>query len=309
MSFKRSSCIVSEKEEFRPEAITGKGVGEQRLILHRKNSRLHFMHIPHDTREMVYVENFFETQWLKKARFWRRNVDWPALEYVRAGSLLVESPELSSLLTVRPGNLLWIPSGNETLLRTGPEGFCQKVSLTLGGMLLQDWEKKNGFYKNFVMLQIDRKRFELLLGQFHQLVGQQINESLRHNGLLTWKLLQFLQNPVPIQEVPERFQNLLEKLERDMTKSITLKMLAQEAQCSQTHLVRAFRKYFGETPHKMLRNLRMHRAADLLLTRTDLSVKEISYLVGYAAPLTFSAEFKKLKGESPRQYRKRLEWN
>jgi AraC-like DNA-binding protein len=305
----KNSCVVHEKEEFRAEAVVGNGNGEQRLILHRKNSRLHFMHIPSDTHEMVYVENFFETHWLKKARFWRKNVEWPAVEYVRAGSLIVESPDLPAPLTVRPGCLVWLPSGNETLLRTGAEGFCQKVSLTMGGLLLNAWQNKSGFYKRYVLLQADTKRFELLLDEFCQLSGQQINESLRHNGLLTWKLLQFLQDPAPIQEVPEGFLNLLEMLKKNYAKPITLEMMSCKVQCSQTHLVRSFRKYFGETPHKMLRNLRMHHAADQLLTRTDLSIKEISDQVGYSDALTFSAEFKKHFGESPRQYRRRRDWN
>ena len=195
--------LFSDREEFKPEIIAGKGVGEQRLTLHRKNCRLYYMYLPTETREMVYVENFFETHWLEKARFGRRNVPWPSVEFVRSGSLLVESPDLQHPQHVPAGSLLWIPPVRETLLRPGPEGFCCKVSLTLGGILLPDWQAKSGFDQYRVLPQIDRKRFELLVEDFRRLSEQQSEEALHRNGLTTWKLLQFLQNPFPLREVPE----------------------------------------------------------------------------------------------------------
>lgn len=46
-------------------------------------------------------------------------------------------------------------------------------------------------------------------------------------------------------------------------------------------------------------------AVRLLLTDSQLSVKEIAARTGYARPLNFSAEFRKRFGCSPRMYRKR----
>jgi transcriptional regulator, araC family len=301
--------LFSDREEFKPEIIAGKGVGEQRLTLHRKNCRLYYMYLPTETREMVYVENFFETHWLEKARFGRRNVPWPSVEFVRSGSLLVESPDLPHPQHVPAGSLLWIPPVRETLLRPGPEGFCCKVSLTLGGILLPDWQAKSGFDQYRVLPQIDRKRFELLVEDFRRLSEQQSEEALHRNGLTTWKLLQFLQNPFPLREVPERFRKSLEKLRQNLARPVTLEELAKEACCSRIHLARAFRNYFGETPHRMLRNLRMRLAANLLLNNPDLSIKEIAAQVGYDNALTFSAEFKRDHGESPRNFRNRQNWN
>ena len=59
----------------------------------------------------------------------------------------------------------------------------------------------------------------------------------------------------------------------------------------------------------MLRNLRMRLAANLLLNNPDLSIKEIAAQVGYDNALTFSAEFKRDHGESPRNFRNRQNWN
>lgn len=227
-------------------------------------------------RWCVYVENFFEAHWLEKARFGRKNVPWASVEFVREGSLLAESPDLPHPLRIPAGSLLWIPPIRETLLRTGPEGFCRKVSLTLCGALLADWQKKCAFLNHRVLPQIDRKRFELLLEDFRQLSELHSEEALRANGVTSWKLLQFLRNPRPIREIPESFQKVLEKLRQNLDRPIPLKLLADEVRCTPIHLVRAFRNYFGETPHRMRRNLRMRLAADLLLNNPDLSIKEIA---------------------------------
>ena len=121
------NSLFSDREEFKPETITGKGSGEQLLTLHRKNCRLYYLYLPPGADEMVYVENFFETHWLEKARFGRRNVPWASVEFVREGSLLAESPDLPHPLRIPAGSLLWIPPIRETLLRTGPEGQQQQA--------------------------------------------------------------------------------------------------------------------------------------------------------------------------------------
>ena len=53
----------------------------------------------------------------------------------------------------------------------------------------------------------------------------------------------------------------------------------------------------------------MRLAANLLLNNPDLSIKEIAAQVGYDNALTFSAEFKRDHGESPRNFRNRQNWN
>ena len=59
---------------------------------------------------------------------------------------------------------------------------------------------------------------------------------------------------------------------------------------------------FGETP-KQLINKRLMTEATRLLKFTDLSLKEISYELGYTEPAYFSRMFKRKMGISPKMYR------
>lgn len=49
------NSLFSDREEFKPETITGKGSGEQLLTLHRKNCRLYYLYLPPGADEMVCV--------------------------------------------------------------------------------------------------------------------------------------------------------------------------------------------------------------------------------------------------------------
>ena len=67
--------------------------------------------------------------------------------------------------------------------------------------------------------------------------------------------------------------------------------------------IRNFKKYTGSTPMKFIVGIRITNA-QMLLETTTYSINEISKIVGYDNQLYFSRLFHKLKGYSPREYRK-----
>ena len=67
--------------------------------------------------------------------------------------------------------------------------------------------------------------------------------------------------------------------------------------------IRNFKKYTGSTPMQFIEGIRFNNA-QMLLETTTYSINEISKIVGYDNQLYFSRLFHKLKGYSPREYRK-----
>ena len=65
-------------------------------------------------------------------------------------------------------------------------------------------------------------------------------------------------------------------------------------------LNRRFREAYGFTPYNWLKRLRLRQGAVLL--ESGMAVKEIAGLVGYENPRSFSAEFRRFYGVSPRQF-------
>lgn len=92
-------------------------------------------------------------------------------------------------------------------------------------------------------------------------------------------------------------------IEHQFTQPVTVGQIAEELNVSPNYLTACFRKETGLTPVSFLRKTRMKHAATLL-ANTDLTVQNVSSLVGIADANYFIKQFKKEYEETPSQYRK-----
>lgn len=86
---------------------------------------------------------------------------------------------------------------------------------------------------------------------------------------------------------------------------ICIEEYAASRHMSTSWFIRNFRKYTGFTPMQYILEIRISNA-ESLLEATEYNITEISRIVGYENPLYFSRLFKKSKGLSPSEYRKRI---
>ncbi len=86
-------------------------------------------------------------------------------------------------------------------------------------------------------------------------------------------------------------------------RTITLKALSDKFFFSEEHLSRLIKKTTGKTFSELLRETRINQAK-LLVARTELSIEQVSDLVGYSDASSFTKAFKAILGLSPAQYRK-----
>jgi AraC-like DNA-binding protein len=91
-------------------------------------------------------------------------------------------------------------------------------------------------------------------------------------------------------------------IDRDYAEPLDLDAMAREAGYSRFHFARAFAAAYGETPRAYLTRRRIERAKTLLRA-ANLSVTEICVLVGFSSLGSFSARFRDIVGQSPRDYR------
>ena len=82
---------------------------------------------------------------------------------------------------------------------------------------------------------------------------------------------------------------------------LSVSSIAEEFFYVPSYLTRLFKKYASVNPNKYITQLRMEKAVNLLANR-ELSIEQISVLVGYKNPFYFSKEFKRQYGVSPSRY-------
>ncbi len=90
--------------------------------------------------------------------------------------------------------------------------------------------------------------------------------------------------------------------DRCYAEPLTVADLAAAARLSPAHFSRAFRRTFGESPHRYLLSRRLERAASLLRS-TDWSVARVGTSVGFTSIGSFTTSFGRTYGETPTAYR------
>jgi AraC-like DNA-binding protein len=81
---------------------------------------------------------------------------------------------------------------------------------------------------------------------------------------------------------------------------IDLDNISDEACFSKFHFIRLFKAIYGKTPHQYLTAVRIEKAIQLF--RSDKTVSEVCFSVGFDSLTSFSTLFKRITGVSPSTY-------
>ena len=223
-----------------------------------------------------------------------------ALEFPLYGDLSLVSRDREVL--VGPGYAGIVHRGEYSLLKTGPSGFCSKLSIGLRGLTLSTLMVSCGLSGKLI---VPLKNPERIPRIFHEL-----------------ELLLLGQNPVEIPKISamgmelfnqlvlsasgppdEEFSRILNLFTSCIPQKCTIAEIADRLSLSTVTLERLFRRHLGKSPKRYLYELRMDAARELLRDG-NVSVQETAFKVGYEDPLAFSREFRKYTGISPRNFQR-----
>jgi AraC family transcriptional regulator len=104
---------------------------------------------------------------------------------------------------------------------------------------------------------------------------------------------------------PNVLRRAIERLRSDNDTDVSLAALASDARLSRFHFCRAFKESTGLSPHAWLRQYRLEQAMNMLRD-TDTSVVSVAAALGYSSQTAFAAAFRKLVGETPSVWRRRV---
>ena len=154
----------------------------------------------------------------------------------------------------------------------------------------------------------------LLLSAADALDGSAALDSLfRHqltNLLATRLLAAYAGSPATLHPIigglsPKVLRRAIERLRSDSDADLSLAALASDAGLSRFHFCRAFKESTGLSPHAWLRQQRLEQAMNMLRD-TDESIVSVAVALGYSSQTAFAAAFRKLTGETPSDWRKRM---
>lgn len=86
-------------------------------------------------------------------------------------------------------------------------------------------------------------------------------------------------------------------------KELNLDFLSNVRFTSKFHLLRLFKKYYGQTPKQYIIDKRLEHAKELL--KKGISITDTCFEVGFDSPSSFSTLFKSCVGLAPAEFQKR----
>ena len=211
---------------------------------------------------------------------------------------------------VTPGSFVYIPP--QELHRTQWRGWTELLNLYWDGDFLLELADQTGcsFSKEPVSYRVDpaiQSIGRILMDDFlwtgdlstmmadhgRALVASRLSRiTERRSGQLRTGLLS-----------QRRIQTAVDAMTANPERSFTLIELARLCHSSVFHFSRSFTAHLGCAPFAFQRALRVQKARELL-SDTELSVEAISRIVGIDRPTSFGRIFRRLTGQSPREYRR-----
>ncbi|NNU27323.1 AraC family transcriptional regulator [Isoptericola sediminis] len=131
--------------------------------------------------------------------------------------------------------------------------------------------------------------------------------------LLDLLLISCLRTWISRPDAPGRFRadtdhavgHALRLLHDEPARPWSVELLAREVGLSRAAFSRRFTALVGEPPMAYLTGWRLDLAADLLLADDGATVASVARAVGYSTPFALSAAFKRVRGISPAEHRRR----
>lgn len=108
--------------------------------------------------------------------------------------------------------------------------------------------------------------------------------------------------------VGENYDLLLETLDyidRHYMEDISIEDLIRIGNMSESHYRRKFKEYFNTSPAEYINLVRIDHACELL-AKTDEKIEDIAIKTGFQTTGSFTRNFKKLVGELPKDWRKKV---
>ena len=230
----------------------------------------------------------------------RQHADYYVLEYINSGKGYVICDDKK--YTVEENDVYLIHIGTKHRYGSDPTHPYEKIWINFFSGIFTDIISAYGLSNRVVFKNTNCK------GLFEELLdlAEKYNDNeeiyLKASEIIFKIILKLVDNTEK-QNISVTANKTKEMLDQLIYLKVTMQDLYDEIHLSKSQINREFKKYFGVTPYQYLLNRKIAISQNLL-TKTKLSIKEISDSLCFSDEYHFSSLFKKKNGISPSLYKK-----
>lgn len=134
-------------------------------------------------------------------------------------------------------------------------------------------------------------------------VAIEINEPRIHDIKKELENIEFLKLDIQLDNVPQEIKDIVKYINNNYSNDISLSYIADILGKHPNYISSLFKKYVGVTFSYYLQFIRLRKAAYMLTNNSEMSIKDISFKIGYQNPREFFKIFKKRMNMTPSQFR------
>ena len=262
----------------------------------------YWKHFHSEPRPVLYA-TFCSIMLWNEFRYIRRvHQPFLSIEYVMEGELWFRSGKRA--FAAEKGDLCLLHRNRNHDYYFQPGKPTRLMTFVLHGSGLTPLLEQLHLDRTDVFPLADGERLQEIFDRLKPLIHETLQDprSGEVNSGICFELLQFLANAHQPRPLPQDLCAIRDFLEETAAEPLLMEEVARCFHLSLPTLNRKFQQTFGMTPYHYRLEQRMKRAEELLM-QTTLPVKEIAFRLGYQNPLYFSAEFRRLRGISPGNFR------
>ena len=226
--------------------------------------------------------------------------DYYVFEYVVNGTGHIETPE--EKYTVSGGDFYFLNKLRYHIYYADPDDPYEKIFIVLQGSFVDFLVSSYGLNDS---VYITKCNLNSLMVHIINLLNRE--GPINYDKLATAILEMFQQVfPPPYQSkpttsrVPEMIKNYIDA---HITEKITLEDISNNLYISKSHIERAFKNEYNQTPLAYCAEQKIAQVASMLVT-TNYSLSQIAQQLGFTDVKYMSKSFKKIKGKTPMEYKR-----
>lgn len=200
------------------------------------------------------------------------------------------------------GDVVYTPIGSEYKVQLSDFNDSNSHTIGINFLLLDDLGEAIVLSNDIQIFHNPKNQSLPLL--FQKALHYDTPQSFLKNRILLMEIFLSLSSSTTAENTPEYITKALQYLSEHIEEKTTIAKLSELSHISEVYFRKQFKVYMGTTPVEYRNSLRMDRARTYL-EYGEISVQEISDMLGYSTISHFIKEFKLRYGYPPLQYRKR----